>query len=464
MATRINAETSSEAQEKKLIAEIEKKHGKTVDQLREEREKRVRDAIQLRVPDRVPVNVGAGIFAARYAGLTASVMYYDSAAYRAACKKMLLDFEPDNGGAVGLGRLGKLLDIMEAKQYRWPGGNEPPDGTYQFLEGEYMKVSEYDHFLSNPCDFIIRFYLPRTYGALEPLAKLPAFKRKFDTKETAAFIGMLYFRGNFRALTSILTELNLPELHGVLEKLNRVEQEQMEVGKESVAFSAEMARLGFPGGGAVPGSGGSGSNFAPFDEISDYLRGMRGTMLDMHRIPDKLLTACDKILNWEMGAAVPARPDAKGNPVRVGMPLHRGSDGFMSVKDFEKFYWPTLKKAIEIKIKLGYTVSPFFEGIWDQRLEYLLDFPKGKVIFQCEKTDIFKAKEILGGHMCIQGGVPPTILQTGSIQDVEEHCKKLIKVAGKGGGFILSAGSSIEGAKPANIKAMVDSANKFGWY
>lgn len=464
MATRINAEMSSEEQEKKLIAEIEKKHGKTVDQLREEREKRVRDAIQLRVPDRVPVNVGAGIFAARYAGLLASVMYYDSAAYREACKKMLLDFEPDNGGIIGLGRLGKILDIMEAKQYRWPGGNEPPDGTYQFIEGEYMTVNEYDHFLSNPIDFIIRFYFPRTYGAFEPLAKLPAFKRKFDTKETAAFIGMLYFRGNLRALTDILTEFNLPELKRLLGKLNQVEREQMEVGKESVAFSAEMSRLGFPGGGTVPGSGGSGSNFAPFDNISDYLRGMRGAMLDMHRVPDKLLTACDKILNWEMSAAVPARPDVKGNPVRVGMPLTRGSDGFMSVKAFEKFYWPTLKKAIEMKIKLGYTVSPFFEGIWDQRLEYLLDFPKGKVIFHCEKTDIFKAKEILGGHMCIQGGVPPTILQTGSTQDVEEHCKKLIKVVGKDGGFILSAGSSIEGAKPANIKAMVDSAKKYGWY
>jgi len=449
-------------QEQRLIEEIEKKHGKTVDQLREEREQRVRDAIQLKVPDRVPVNVGAGVFAARYGGLTASAMYYDHAAYREACKKMLLDFEPDNGG-MGAGSSGKILDLLDSRQYRWPGGTLPADGTYQFVEGEYMKAGEYDHFLSNPCDFIIRVYLPRTYGVFQPLAKLPAFKRKFDDRERASIIGML-FRQEFRTLTAILTELNLPELKGILEILNQVAQEQMQLGKESAAFGAELSRLGFPGGGAGGGAGaggGSGSTFAPFDTISDRLRGMRGTMLDMYRYPEKLLTACEKLLEWEMSAATPARPDAKGNPVRAGMPLHRGSDGFMSIKDFEKFYWPTLKRIIDMKIKLGYTVAPFWEGIWDERLEYLLDFPKGKVVFFCEKTDVFKAKQVLGGHFCIQGGVPPTILEAGSPQDVDELCRKLIKVVGKGGGFIMSAGSAIDSAKPSNIKAMVDSAKRY---
>src|SRR3990172_9377858 len=462
MAIRATAEMSSEEQEKRLIAQIEKKHGKSVDQLREEREKRVRDATLLRVPDRVPVNVGASAFAARYAGMPASVMYYDIPAYKEACKKMLLDFEPDNGG-MGVGGTGPVLEMLDSKQYKWPGGNAPPDGTYQFVEGEYMKANEYDHFLANACDFIIRVYLPRAYGALEPLAKLPEIKRKFDEKETAAIIGML-FRPEFRTLSTVLTELNRPDLKNILDLLNKVGQEQMKVGKESAAFGAELARLGFPGGGAGGGAGaggGSGSTFAPFDTISDRLRGMRGTMLDMYRSPDKLLTACEKLLNWEMSAAVPARPDARGNPVRAGMPLHRGSDGFMSIKDFEKFYWPTLKKIIDMKIKLGYTVAPFWEGIWDDRLEYLLDFPKGKVVFYCEKTDVFKAKQVLGGHICIQGGVPPTLLQTGSPQDVDELCRKLIKVVGKGGGFIMSAGSVIDSAKPANVKAMVDAAKKY---
>lgn len=460
MVTQDTAGKAREQAEKRLIAEIEKKHGKTVEQLRNEREKRVREATLLRIPDRIPVNVSTGVFAAKYAGLPASVMYYDHTAYRAASKKMLLDFEPDNG-PMGVGSSGRVLELLDSKQYRWPGGNLPADGTYQFVEGEYMKAEEYDHFIANPVDFVIRFYLPRTSGIFAPLKDLVPFNTSEDNREIAAIIGML-FMPNFQPLIPILEGLNNKSLKGILDTLYRVQQIQLDLGKEAVDFGNEMERLGFPPGGGAGGY--AGSTFAPFDTISDRLRGMRGAMIDMYRSADKILTASERILKWEMGAADPAKPDVRGNPAKSGMPLHRGSDGFMSHKDFEKFYWPTLKKVIEKKVVLGYTVTPFFEGIWDDRLEYLLDLPKGKVVFYCEKTDIFKAKEILGGHMCIQGGVPPTILQAGSPQDVEEHCKKLCKVVGKDGGFIMSAGSVIDFARPENIKAMVDTVKKYGRY
>jgi len=57
------------------------------------------------------------------------------------------------------------------------------------------------------------------------------------------------------------------------------------------------------------------------------------------------------------------------------MPLHRGSEGFMSRKQYETFYWPGLKKALLANIEMGYTPMPFFEGKCDDRLEYLLEIP-----------------------------------------------------------------------------------------
>ena len=45
-------------------------------------------------------------------------------------------------------------------------------------------------------------------------------------------------------------------------------------------------------------------------------------------------------------------------------------------------------------------------------------------------------------------------------RDVEEYCARLIKACGRGGGFILSAGSSIDEARPENIKAMLESPKK----
>jgi hypothetical protein len=209
---------------------------------------------------------------------------------------------------------------------------------------------------------------------------------------------------------------------------------------------------------------GMGIGGVPFDAVSDFLRGMKGAMIDMYRCPDKLLEACEKILEWRITGATPVTPDANGYPPRYFMALHRGSDGFMSKKQFEKFYWPGLKKIILKAIDLGYIVAPFFEGVWDDRLEYLLELPRGKVTFWGERTDLFKAKEVLGDHMCIQGGVPPTLLQAGSPQDIEEHCKKLIKVVGKNGGLVVGPGSAMDYAKPENVKAMVDTVKKYGRY
>jgi uroporphyrinogen-III decarboxylase len=192
---------------------------------------------------------------------------------------------------------------------------------------------------------------------------------------------------------------------------------------------------------------------------------MLGAMLDMYRCPEKLLAACDKILEWRIERSTPAKPKVKGDMVRGGgAPLHRGSDGFMSIPQFEKFYWPGLKKALMVAIDLGYTTSSFCEGIWDERLEYWLEIPRGKAILRFEKTDLFKANKILGNHHCIQGGVPPILLEVASPSEVEDYCKKLIKVCGKNGGFILSPGSSIDGAKPANLKAMIETARKYGRY
>ena len=60
------------------------------------------------------------------------------------------------------------------------------------------------------------------------------------------------------------------------------------------------------------------------------------------------------------------------------------------------------------------------------RLEYLLEFPKGKVLARFEKTDIFRAKDILKGHLCIEGNVPSSILQMATVDDVKIHCKNLL--------------------------------------
>jgi len=123
-----------------------------------------------------------------------------------------------------------------------------------------------------------------------------------------------------------------------------------------------------------------------------------------------------------------------------------------------------LKKLIQALIDRGATPCIFFEGNFTSRLEHLLEFPKGSILVRLDTTDIHKAKDVLKGHLCIQGNVPSTILQVGSVQDVKDYCKNLIDTVGKGGGFILSPRSSADEVKPENLKTMIEFTQEYGRY
>jgi hypothetical protein len=441
-----NHDNSMLRENRELKERIEKKHGKSVEELYTERVRRIRDAIELKVPDRVPVVLGTGVFAARYGGLPASTLFYDHAAYRKACKTMILDFEPDLVGWFEVGMYpGPVWDLLDTRHQHWGGGKLQADLGIQFVEGEYMKADEYDHLILDPSDFIMRCYLPRVFGSLAPFSELPSFRNLTGMK--FAEIVTLFARPEYQELAKQLADA----------AIERKNDEIM-----AAEFTEEIHGFGIP----VQAQSGTNPGGAPFDLISDYLRGMRGTMMDMYRCPDKLLEASDKILAWRIMQATPADVKETDIPARSGGALHRGSDGFMSREQFERFYWPTLKKALMAAIDLGYIAAPFCEGVWNDRLEYWLEMPKGKTLCFFDQVDMTRAREVLGGHVCIQGNVPASLLEVGSAQDVEDYCKKLIEICGKDGGFILSA-STInppDAAKPANVKAMIDSAIKYGRY
>src|SRR4030042_468956 len=176
MSTSLSAQQYQQEQEI-LKAEIEKKTGKFTEQLYEEREKRVRDTIELKVPDRIPMTVSVNIH--RYTGIPNSAAYYDPIGFKRAMRKIAVDLEPDMCNA-GLPTSGVALEALDVKNKLWPGGPLPPDYDYQFVEGEWMKEDEYDLFLSDPSDFVIRYYLPRMYGAMAPLSKLPPIGNLFQ--------------------------------------------------------------------------------------------------------------------------------------------------------------------------------------------------------------------------------------------------------------------------------------------
>ena len=93
--------------------------------------------------------------------------------------------------------------------------------------------------------------------------------------------------------------------------------------------------------------------------------------------------------------------------------LHKGGDEFMSVEQYTTFYWPTLRKMIVSLVENGLIPIVYCEGRYNTRLEVLGDVPRGKVVYDFEYVDMFKAKEILGNVACIAGNLPNSMLISG---------------------------------------------------
>jgi uroporphyrinogen-III decarboxylase len=92
----------------------------------------------------------------------------------------------------------------------------------------------------------------------------------------------------------------------------------------------------------------------------------------------------------------------------------------------------------------------------------LLEIPSGKIICRLDRTDIYKAKKVLGGHHGIAGGMLPSLLQTGSVQQVKVECIKLIESIGNDGGFIMGSSCPLDEEKAENVKAMVEATRQYG--
>jgi uroporphyrinogen-III decarboxylase len=90
--------------------------------------------------------------------------------------------------------------------------------------------------------------------------------------------------------------------------------------------------------------------------------------------------------------------------------------------------------------------------------------PRGSVVWLFDRTDICRAKDILGDKACIAGNIPSSLMYTGSPESVKAYCRKLIEHCGKGGGYIMSGGASVDKADPRNFHVLMEAAKEYGTY
>jgi uroporphyrinogen-III decarboxylase len=404
------------------------------------REKRVWDAIRLQKPDRVPIVCYDEYFSLKQGGITPADAYYD---VERASKVFVEQVVKFNWDMVSLfGRLpGKVGEEIDLTSIRWAGYNLPENQEYQFVEKEYMLADEYDQFLKDPSDFVIRKMWPRMADGLAAFGVFPSF---------------LMLSHGFVPIAELATLVGQPEVREMLEKLISIgEKMNQYIAVEDQTIKALNGK-GFPVFIEVPAH-------APFDWISDYFRGIRGTMLDMYYQPDKLKAAIDLITPQMIEYTIQTAQEMGARYVSI--PLHRGADPFMSNEQFAEFYWPSLKELLLALIDAEITPSPYWEGSYTNRLEFLAELPPGKVWSHFDVVDILKAKEAIGDVMCFWGNVPVQTLISGTPKQTTDYVRELIDTFGDTGGLIVDGAVGVpKEAKLENVIAMTEAVFKYGVY
>lgn len=154
--------------------------------------------------------------------------------------------------------------------------------------------------------------------------------------------------------------------------------------------------------------------------------------------------------------------------------LHGGYDWaankgpIFSPRHFRKFVFPRMKQITDLCHRFGVPYIKHTDGNVNSLLEDMIE--SGVDAFQAieprASMDIAEIKQKYGDRLTLIGNVDcSTVLVDGPVEAVVEQTRRIIKVAGPGGGFLLSSSNSIHpGVKPEYYMAMLETARQFGNY
>ncbi|MGD8290750.1 MAG: uroporphyrinogen decarboxylase family protein [Desulfobacterales bacterium] len=179
------------------------------------------------------------------------------------------------------------------------------------------------------------------------------------------------------------------------------------------------------------------TQWAPFT-LAARILGMEPVALATIEEPDRLLQLIQfsTDLLWSIIDPILEHEDILG--VNLSDPVASGD--LISPDTFKRFAAPFLKDLVDrIKRNCKYAMIHIC-GDTTQVLDDIADIAPS--CFSLEsKVDLRKAKEILGGKVCVAGNVAPGgAFLNGTPEEVVAEAKACIEAWGKGGGYVLTLG------------------------
>jgi hypothetical protein len=371
-------------------------------------------------PDRVPLSLMIYYFAPFYTGTDMGTYLRDPHTYMRVMHKVYEDIGPWDI-YYNINPFSRFTySFVAMMRALWPGIELPSDSVVQIDEIEYMEPEDYHEIIAWDTRWA-KFFGDMVFR----LKMLPRFCQEANGS-SGLKVSLQLLAGLLRQWVFWIRDFVWWKRNGVAIQLG---------------YMAEM----------------------PFDTFSQG-RNVINFSKDLFTMPDKIGEAATKLADSYASFSILV---AKCMRVpRVQLFLHRTSNSFISPRQFESLAFPSIEIVVNRLVDAGITPILHCDGDWLKNLKILRRLPSKKCILQLDGlTDIFRAKEEIGDHMCIFGDVPAAMLVMGSSDEVDEYCHRLIGEVGKGGGFILGAGCEIpSNAKAENLRAMVSAVKKYGYY
>ena len=407
----------------------------TTENTLEQRIARVDAAVALREGDRVPMAPKIGMAYAQTAGIDRYEALNDPRLLRPGVEKFLRTYPCDLFWA-GSGYPIPMMETLGTTAIRWPGATcgVPLNQGFQIVDGTYMEEDEYDEFLRDPSHFCMTKVFPRKHKKLAGLAKL-------NFHEVVEF-------GHYASMAAFAD----PEVRQAL-------LTPMFAGEQAVEWQRNSALLRETALACQTPLGALAGQNAPYDMLADNIRGFLNVPMDLYTIPEKVTAAIGIMTEYALQNV--RRLKDTGSRYCF-MPLHGGTDDFMSLEYYRTFYWPSLRRVIEEIINCGMIPYVFCEGRYDTRLEVLREVPRGKVIYMFEQVDIARAKAVLGDTACICGNLPTSLLLYGKPHEVVDETRRLLDECAPGGGFLMDCSIVLDHYKEENLEAWFDTTLQYG--
>lgn len=195
----------------------------------------------------------------------------------------------------------------------------------------------------------------------------------------------------------------------------------------------------------------------PVEFLVSYSRGIRNTSLDMRKCQEEILKFSDahfenQVMPMLQGAVGIDESDAAA-PVQIAMLAH----SIMNVKQFEKFYWPYMKRMVDFCAEHDLKIWFYTEAEILRFAEFFREIPKGLAVVQVEIDDVREVRRQIP-NVAIAGGMPLDMLANSTPEQCIDHVKALVDEMGDG--FILDQDKMICTANDARRENLL-AVNEF---